>query len=97
MGPQDFDAREREIKDLDRKLDEMDALAQEGHDKLEDALKAAETKENEVINLGEEVVGLTDDLQKVSKRRVCDMPDEDLPYRLRAKAWKADRGPRVGT
>ena len=48
----------------------MDALAQEGHDKLEDALKAAESKENEVVLLGEEVVGLTDDLQKVGLVRI---------------------------
>lgn len=60
-----LDQRENEIRELDKKLDEMDALAQEDSDRLQSALKAAASKETEVMNLGEEVMGLTDDLQKV--------------------------------
>ena len=43
----------------------MDVLAQEDQTKLEKALKVAQTKDNEMVDLGEEVMGLTDDLQKV--------------------------------
>ena len=43
----------------------MDALAHEDQVKFEKAIKTALAKEAEVVDLGEEVMGLTEDLQKV--------------------------------
>lgn len=57
--------RERELEKLDKKLEEFDNLAREDQKKVDKALRKADEKQKEVDALGEEVMGLTDDIQKV--------------------------------
>lgn len=60
-----LEEREQEIKELEGKLDELDALAHDDQTRIEQAVQTAEKKDQEVAALGVEVIGLTEDLQKV--------------------------------
>lgn len=70
-----IEERDQEIRELEAKLDELDALAQDDRTRIEDAVKVAEKKEKEVNHLGEEVIGLTEDLEKLGKQ-IEDLQDE---------------------
>lgn len=72
--------RDRELKTLDKKLEEFENLAQEDRQRLERALRKIDEKQKEVNMLGEEVMTLTDDLQKVSSQDLLSLISKLTDY-----------------
>ena len=57
--------REDQVLDLEKKLDQMDQLAEQDEVELKQAIDRAATKESEMSRLGEEVVDMAEGLQEV--------------------------------
>ena len=64
--------REDQVLDLEKKLDQMDQLAEQDEVELKQAIDRAATKESEMSRLVEEVVDMAEGLQEVCPEFFCE-------------------------